>query len=251
MDRFQNIFIISVVETIHYVLGTPAKGYYLAVVLTLAFTYTLVKTSQSKPGPSRNPTYFDSNVARWLRLMVISVIVTALIIVLHQVYPPYRVWTYFSFLCQITLAILFVFYLKAFAKQICPRVQGMLFFLACAVQPGIGLAQYHWKEGQPESIETEQTYRKRERAISYLMSCQPAAVLAENTEAGIDYFLRFRCIVEQQTVRMDMLEGADWQSRYDFVICHPESFPKQLALTRFHPLFHIRQTVVYERKEAQ
>jgi len=123
-----------------------------------------------------------------------------------------------------------------------------IFHMYAAIQPAIGLAQYHWKEGQPESIETEQTYRKRERAISYLMSRQPSAVLAENMEAGIDCFLRFRCIFEQQTVRIDVLGRADWQNRYDFVICHPESFPKQLALTDFHPLFQIRQTVVYARK---
>jgi hypothetical protein len=52
-------------------------------------------------------------------------------------------------------------------------------------------------------------------------------------------------------LRIDVSEQANWQNRYDFVICHPESFPKQLALTDFHPLFQIRQIVVYERKEAQ
>jgi hypothetical protein len=248
--RFQDIFIISVVETVHYGLGTPAKGYYLAAVLTVAFAYALVKTSRPKPASLQNPTCFNSNVARWLRLMVISV-VTTLIIILHRVYPPYRVWTYFSFLCQITLAILFVFYLKVFADKIRPRTQLVLLLLACVIQPGIGLAQYHWKERQPESIETEQAYRKRERAISYLMSRQPSAVLTENTEAGIDYFLRFRCIVEQQTLRIDVLERADWQSRYDFVICHPENFPEPLALADFQPLLQVRQTVVYERKEAR
>jgi hypothetical protein len=246
--RFREILVISVVETIHYVLGTPAKGYWLAVALMIPFAYAFFRTNWSPSSSSDGQTMFDTHVARWLRLLVISVLVTALVIVLHRVYPPYRVWTYFSFLCQITVAILLEYYLRRAEVKIRPRVEAVLTLLTCGIILGIGIGQYQRFEHLPESMETYRSYRKREEAVRYLMSRNPSAVLIEDNESDIYYFLPFYRIIGQKQFRIDRLDQPHRQRSYDFVICHPESFPTQLSLADFQPLFQIRQTVVYERK---
>jgi hypothetical protein len=247
-QRFGSILIVSVIETIHYILGTPAKGYWLAVAMALPFTYALWKTNRVRATSSPSQSLFDENVAHWLRLMVITVIVTAAIILLHRVYPPYRVWTYFAFLCQITLAILLEYYLKIAAIRVSSVANTVLTTLGCGIIVFIGILQYQRMESLPESIEIRKVYEARKKVNSYIISRQPRALLIEDTDAYFYYFLPLQQIIAQQTFRIDLMERPQWQSPYDFVICEPENFPQQLAIVDFHPLFQINETVVYERK---
>jgi hypothetical protein len=103
-------------------------------------------------------------------------------------------------------------------------------------------------ESLPESIEARKVYEARKKVNSYIIARQPRAVLVEDTDADFYFFLPLQHIIEQQTFRIDLMERPQWSSHYDFVVCHPQNFPRQLALADFRPLFQIHETIVYERK---
>ncbi|MBW8050757.1 MAG: hypothetical protein FVQ77_10575 [Cytophagales bacterium] len=242
--KFLKILEVESAESINYIFGVSKKGYIIAGILVIPGFYILFEKDKRL--------FFQK---RWLILFLIFIITTLLVLLLKRSFPPYRVWTYLTFINYISVALILVWLLKkAFHNKL---IYKMLFICTLISIPVIGFIQYSIKIKNDK--ESSAFLAALNESIEYIFNQKPTSVFIQNDECFFDFYTRLKYIEEDQNLRIDT-HTPQGEVLYDFVISNTSSRPSRsyrealgidsanykLVFEYTHTVFQISEKV-YER----
>jgi hypothetical protein len=143
VDYYFSILRPALLESVDCLLGVPTKGYLILGSILVAFFFLEYK----KKGPKN-----------WLNFFGIIMIGSFLFITLRTSFPPYRTWTYISFLFNISVAIILVAVIDLFPKKIIIFYSVIIVLAGYCLYPHLGNHYIPKKEYFEEAMKKSKEY---------------------------------------------------------------------------------------------
>lgn len=221
---FFSILPASIAESIDYLFGVSGKGYILAIFLFIAGFFVWKKES-------------NTDAKKWLVFFLFLIISTFLFIALRTSFPPYRTWTYLSYILNISLAIVTGYFIRLISSktlQYC--VIGSILILC--LLPHLN-----------DSYIPDRTFFVKASQVSNSISSQkPSAILVDRKDI-LFYYLRFESIKQDAAFTVD--EKVSPKKEYSIVVQYQPVFPVQLDSLRYEYQFGWEDCRVYRLRNAK
>jgi hypothetical protein len=193
---FLSILQPSLLESIDYLLGVSGKGYMPLALLGLVGIVFIRK---------------HSHASRWLVFFILLQIGTFLFLALRTNFPPYRTWTYLSFLFNISLGVILSL---VFEKKIRPTIRSGI---GCILLFLWGFHRYFSNDYIPE----KNYFDEANRLSQQICETHPSNILVDRRDV-LFYFMKLYAI--KSNGEFKVIEKSHGE-KMDYVLQYQENFP--------------------------
>ncbi|HEY8401972.1 MAG TPA: hypothetical protein VIK89_11955 [Cytophagaceae bacterium] len=213
----------AIVDSINYLLALPSKGHYLVPLLLISLLWIFKKGGSEK---------------KWIQFFVLLLVFTGLFLFVTRRFPPYRVWTYLSFLTNITLAILIVYYVRMFVKSF--SIYSIL------ITSLLVFAYTRVVLSTDRFLPDKKYYKSLDVSVKHILNSTQGDIYVDKDE-----FLYFYLLLEN--TKRDKIVSIDRvmqkEKQYDVLVLYNDIFPLTIGENKYIRLFSFDGASVFQYRK--
>ncbi len=227
-------FPVAVAESMEWILGLPKRGYW-ALLLGIFPMIKILSSSQSN-------WYLAS---AWIRLLVWGLVAALLLVLWTRTFPPYRVWTYYTFWWGIGLAILIRWTMERLDWDIFKKERKLLFVLFLVSLASIAqYAYYQQTTAHQEAIARQKTKEIADEIYNH----QPKNIYMVPSEIYLEEAIRWKYLQAEKPVCNFYTEASPQPPEtYDYLILwKKEDWPAGQKPAQYEQIHILNGTLIYQ-----